>query len=337
MKHNNNFDFLRLLFSFLVVIGHAIILSGKPEFRNEFFASMPNYSVFSFFVISGFLVYSSFERLKNIRKYIRNRAKRILPAYIFVVIFFAVLLFFLSNTDFNHYFSPEWLKYVGINLAFLNFLKPCIPYVFTENPVCMVNGSLWTIKVEVMFYIFVPFLYYFLRNKTLKIQNLVLVSLYIFSIIYFHYVEKHFGRVMAKQLPGCLTYFVSGIFLYLNLEFFKKRWRYFMIPALIIIILEKFVFSITFLFPFALGIVIVWFAFSKIPLRNFGKYGDFSYGLYLVHFPIIQIFIQENIYEKYSFAGLFGSFIMIFLFSVLVWNFIERPFLKRKKIIQKPA
>jgi len=332
MKHNNNFDFLRLLFSFLVVIGHAIILSGKPEFRNDFFASMPNYSVFSFFVISGFLVYSSFERLQNIRKYIRNRTKRILPAYLFVVIFFAVMLFFFSNSDLKHYFSKEWLKYLAANLVFLNFLKPSIPYVFTGNPIDAVNGSLWTIKVEVMFYIFVPFLYYFLRNKSLKSKNLILVLLYIFSLIYFNYVEKHFGRVLAKQLPGCLTYFLSGIFLYLNLDFFRKRWRYFVFPALAVIILEKWIFSVTFLFPFALGIVIIWFAFSKIPLRNFAKYGDFSYGLYLVHFPIIQIFISENIYEKYSFGGLFASFGVVFLFSVLVWHFIEKPFLKRKSV-----
>ena len=53
--NDNNFDFLRFLFSFLVVIGHSILLSGNPEFWNGFFAAMPNFSVYSFFIISGFL------------------------------------------------------------------------------------------------------------------------------------------------------------------------------------------------------------------------------------------------------------------------------------------
>lgn len=331
MKHNNNFDFLRLLFSFLVVIGHAIILSGKAEFRNEFFAAMPNYSVFSFFVISGFLVYSSFERIKTTKKYLLNRIKRILPAYLFVVIFFAFFLVIFSNNHIPQYFSMEWIKYLGANLTFLNFLKPCIPGIFETNKMCAVNGSLWTIKVEIMFYFFVPILYYLLRNKTLKNKNFILLSLYILSLIYFNYVENHYGRLIAKQLPGCLTYFVSGIFLHLNLDFFKRRWQYFIIPAIFIIFFEKIIFSVTFIFPFALAIVIIGFAFSKIPLRNFAKYGDFSYGLYLVHFPIIQIFVQQNIYNKYSFTGLYISFIVIFFSSILIWKFVESPFLKRKK------
>lgn len=337
MVRNNNFDFLRLLFSFLVVIGHSIILSKMPEFQNVFLASMPTYSVFGFFIISGFLVYSSFDRLQNIKKYAINRAKRILPAYIFVVLFFAVILFFFSSNSFSDYFSFNWGKYTIVNLLFLNFLKPCIDWVFTENLVCAVNGSLWTIKVEIMFYIFVPFLYYLLRNRTLKSQNTIIIILYVLSLTYYHYTGKNYGGFIAKQLPGTLSYFLSGIFLYLNLAFFSKRWVYFVIPAVIIIIIEKVIFSTTFLFPFAFGLIIIWVAFSKIPLRNFAKYGDFSYGLYLTHFPIIQIFTQLNIYNKYSFVGLFASFSVILLFSILIWKFIEKPFLQKKKIIQTPV
>ena len=93
MKHANNFDFLRFLFAFLVVIGHTIILSGEPEFQNDFLAMMPNYSVFCFFIISGFLIFASFEKLNNLKKYIINRSRRIFPAFFFVVIFFAFFLF----------------------------------------------------------------------------------------------------------------------------------------------------------------------------------------------------------------------------------------------------
>ncbi|MPS73950.1 MAG: acyltransferase [Chryseobacterium sp.] len=330
MKHNNNFDFLRFLFSFLVVIGHSIILSGKPEFWNDFLAAMPNYSVYSFFVISGFLIYSSFERLNDIKKYIRNRLKRILPAYIFIVIFFSVFLFIFSSTDITNYFSKDWIKYLGANLVFANFLKPCIPFVFTGNPECAVNGSLWTIKVEIMFYAFVPILYYFLAGKSLKTKNLILLILYLLSFTYGYFVGKYYNYELAKQFPGSLIYFVSGMFLYLNLDFFKNNKTILLPVAIILGVSELYFLPITLVFPFALSIVIIWFAFTSIPLKNFGKYGDFSYGMYLVHFPIIQIFVQQGIYDKYSFFGLTASYIVVILSSVLIWRFIESPFLRKK-------
>ena len=337
MKHNNNFDFLRFLFSFLVIIGHAILLCGTTEFRNEFFASMPNYSVFSFFVISGFLVYSSYERLNNTKKYFSNRMKRILPAYLFVVLFCSFFLFAFSNVGFREYFSKEWLQYVGVNIVFMNFLKPCINYVFAENSTCAVNGSLWTIKVELMFYVFVPFLFLILKKLSLFYKNIFLILLYLLSLAYFHIVMNTIDNyVIAKQLPGSLTYFVSGILLYLNLNFFRKNIKFFLVPAIIIIILEKIYLNTNILFPFALGVVIIWFAYLDLPLKNFGKYGDFSYGMYLLHFPIIQIMIQTKMFEYHFFVGLFLSTVITIITSVLLWKFIEKPFLQ-KKFIQKPA
>ncbi|WP_262908222.1 acyltransferase [Epilithonimonas sp. JDS] len=333
MKHNNNFDFLRFLFSLLVVIGHSMILSKKPEFWNGFLASMPNYSVCAFFVISGFLVYSSFERVKNIRQYAKNRLKRILPAYFFVVIYFSIFLFFFSTADADKYFSVEWAKYLGVNFIFANFLKPCIPFVFESNPECAINGSLWTIKVELMFYLFVPFLYYTLFKKSLKTKNFILIGLYLFSFVYSLLAEKYYGYGMVKQLPGSLGYFISGILLYINLDFFQKHSSKILPAAIILSALEFYFLPFKFVFPFSLGILIIWFAFAHIPLKNFGKHGDFSYGMYLVHFPIIQLFIQEKIYDNYSYAGLFLSYIIIILCSVLIWKFIESPFLKKRKQI----
>jgi len=84
------------------------------------------------------------------------------------------------------------------------------------------------------------------------------------------------------------------------------------------------------IFAFSLGISIIWLAFSQLPLKNFGKYGDFSYGMYLVHFPVIQIFVQEKIYKNYSFFGLFVSYIVIIFLSVMIWKFIEEPFLRKR-------
>ena len=328
MRNRNNFDFLRFLFSFLVVIGHAILLSRKEEFQNDFLASLPLYGVFSFFIISGFLVFGSYERLQNLRKYTENRLRRILPAYVFVVSFFAFFLYFFS--DAAPYFNAQWLKYLISNLTFLNFLEPCLPGVFMNNWLCAVNGSLWTIKIELMFYMFIPLLYLGIKSLTRVQKNWVLGSVYALSLAYF-LIMQHLGKeFLAKQLPGNLFYFASGILVYINLDFFKKWKNYLVLPALLIVVLEKLFLGFTFLFPLAWAVVLFWFAFSKIPLQNFARYGDFSYGIYLVHFPIIQLFIQEGWYNEHAFVGLFLTFLIIVFFSIFLWNFIEKPFLRKK-------
>ena len=330
MTHSNNFDFLRFLFSFLVVIGHTIILSEQPEFQNSFFAAMPNYSVLGFFIISGFLIYSSYERSKNLKKYFFNRAKRILPAYFFVVLFFAFFLFLFSAVTLKEYFSFSWMKYVGVNLIFLNFIQPCIDFVFTNNMTCAVNGSLWTIKVEVMFYLFIPILFYFIRKLNTTNKNVAIIGLYVFSMVYFSVLTSVNQGLLAKQLPGFLNYFATGMLLYVNKDFFSKYIYYLLAAAVVVLILEKAVILQSIFTPLAIGIIIFWFAFSKIPLKNFGKHGDFSYGMYLVHFPIIQIFTQEGIYEKYSYLGFALSTAVVFIFSVIIWNVIEKNALKRR-------
>jgi peptidoglycan/LPS O-acetylase OafA/YrhL len=79
-------------------------------------------------------------------------------------------------------------------------------------------------------------------------------------------------------------------------------------------------------------------AYSLPFLNNFGKYGDFTYGLYIYHFPIIQLFRQYNLFEKYGPILMAFSVILITLFfAVLSWFFIEKRFLDRfKKNDTKP-
>lgn len=46
----------------------------------------------------------------------------------------------------------EVFKYVAANLVFLNFTHPNLPGLFESNSLQAINGALWTLKIEVMFY-----------------------------------------------------------------------------------------------------------------------------------------------------------------------------------------
>ena len=126
-------------------------------------------------------------------------------------------------------------------------------------------------------------------------------------------------------------YFVSGIFLYINHEYFKRNIGRILPLAILLILIEKILLSINILTPFLIGIIIFWAAFVKSPLRHFGKYGDFSYGMYLVHFPIVQIFVQEGLFEKYSFYGFAICILVVITISIIIWHLIEKPSLNFRR------
>ena len=105
-------------------------------------------AVKAFFVVSGFLIFMSFERSSSFASYARKRIRRIYPAYFTVVMLCAIFLVAVSSKNIEHYFSFVWVKYVLANLAFLNFLQPTLPGVFDSNKIAVVNGALWTLKIR---------------------------------------------------------------------------------------------------------------------------------------------------------------------------------------------
>ncbi len=334
-ESTNCFDFLRILFCSSIVLSHLAGLSQSKSLEFFYYANtIPG--VKGFFVISGFLVAKSYINSPSLKNYFIKRAKRILPAYFFIVILAAIILSVFSRLPFIEYFSNIGvLKYIGWNILFMNFVHPCLPGLFEDNLLCAVNGSLWTLKVEEGFYFVLPIIFY-LINKTKK-PLLLLVTIYIFSIGYWSLMDSYFHKpLLAKQLPGYLTYFSVGIYLFLNLNHVLKNKNIYFISALIGLILNHIInLKIDVIFPVAYGIIVILAAYSLPFLNNFGKYGDFTYGIYIIHFPLIQVFRQYNLFEKYNpYIMSFCIISMTLLFAIFSWFVIEKRFLDRYK---KPA
>jgi peptidoglycan/LPS O-acetylase OafA/YrhL len=134
-------------------------------------------------------------------------------------------------------------------------------------------------------------------------------------------------------LPGYLVYFVTGIFLFLNFDFVLQNKKMLFFASILLLIISRFSpFQIDIFYPAAFGLMVIIAAYSLPFLNNFGKYGDFTYGLYIYHFPIIQLFRQYDLFEKYNPILMAFSMILITLFfAVLSWFFIEKRFLDRFK------
>lgn len=335
MNNKNCFDFLRFFFAANIVLAHLSELSQNKslEFLSNF--SDSNIAVRGFFIISGFLVAKSYENTPSLKGYFIKRAKRILPAYGVVLLLAVLILAFFSRYGFSEYFSDiNIYKYLAWNSIFLNFMHPCLPGLFENNLMCVVNGALWTLKVEEGFYIVLPFIFYAIKKSRKPL--LILGSLYVLSLLYWFVMDFYFNQpLLAKQLPGYLAYFVTGIFLFLNFDFVLENKKKLLILSIFgLIISYYFNFQINVFYPAAFGTMVIIAAYSLPFLNNFGKYGDFTYGLYIYHFPIIQLFRQYNLFEKYNPIVMAVFVILItFFFAVFSWFLIEKRFLDRYKNI----
>lgn len=338
MKHNsirlkeNNFDLLRLLFAGIVVLVHSAEISGFAQLSilTDFLSS--GVAVKAFFVVSGFLIFMSFERSTSLKSYARKRFLRIFPAYFTVVMLCAFCLFLVSSKSAGEYFSLGWVKYVIANLAFLNFIQPTLPGVFEANHMSAVNGSLWTLKLEAAFYVAVPVLVLLFS----KFRHLpIIIGVYLFSVAYAEFFSMLAERTgsglyaeLGRQLPGKLSYFISGAFLYYYLPLFERRAKVFLAVAAIILGVHTF-FPVPVLEPFAIATVVVFLGLF-LYVGNFGKYGDFSYGTYILHFPIIQVLLFMGWFQESPWLFLLTTILLTAIGAVIMWNFVEKRFLINK-------
>ena len=339
MKRENCFDFLRFAFAFNVVLGHLTVIAVFPQLAQYQFAFDTYLSVTGFFVISGFLIAQSYER-STLKSYFVKRAKRLLPAYWFVVIACAFgLVAFSSLPASEYYFSKDWWAYLGANMCFLNFLHPSLPGVF-EHPLindASVNPALWTLKIEVGFYLIIPLLIYGIRKC--KQPWIILLVIYVLAVIYrvgLHTYGEHTQRDMfvflARQLPGFMSYFAVGMAGYMYKEQFLRTKSYWIIPAVILFAVEYY-FGLEIAKPLCWGIIVLWCAYSLPALNNFAKYGDISYGIYIYHGPLLKILLSLGVFTT---IGIWQASLLYIACVLIVgfasWHLLENRFLKRGKI-----
>ena len=154
---DNNFDILRLILAILVYFAHWNILTSQ-DISNQLF-HLSGYAVHMFFIVSGFLIFWSFDADQNKKHFYIKRFFRIFPLYAFLIIL--QTLFFIGFSDGSTF---EVIKYFIANIIFLNFLAPSVGSTLSSLEVNAINGSLWTLKNEVVFYLIVPLLFMFYKK-----------------------------------------------------------------------------------------------------------------------------------------------------------------------------
>ena len=154
----NSFDALRLFAAWLVILGHGFILSGSTE-RLPLWGGI-DVSVLGvaiFFTISGYLIWKSWASATSWHDFVAARALRIFPALIFVVLITVAILGPLVTTFGVRAYFEDFSTYKYLLNSFIIDPQYNLPGVFLNLPVTdAVNGSLWTLRAELLCYVAVP-------------------------------------------------------------------------------------------------------------------------------------------------------------------------------------
>jgi peptidoglycan/LPS O-acetylase OafA/YrhL len=331
---SNNFDLIRNILSFLVFFTHWNVLTASD---NEFFIfHLSGIAIDLFFVVSGFLIWWSYNADRDISNFYLKRFFRVFPLYLILILLQTVFFIYYSNGS-----IAELFKYFITNIFFLNFLAPTVGDLLDSLEVVAINGSLWTLKNEVAFYILVPLIF----KLYIKYGVKALYVIYICSVIYmlyFHYlnIENVFyfqslnNEKMLVQFPAQIRLFLAGILLYIFFDKFGKYKPTITAAACLILIIlfrDNVLFRFI-IYPFSLGIFLIYVAYYIKPIII--KF-DFSYSFYIVHFPLIQLAIWFNLNPSNPIT----SFILLFSLTVLISYvseiYIEKRFIKLGRAIIK--
>lgn len=331
LEKDNCFDFIRYFFTISIFIVHFYDLN---DIKETWFITGAT-GVRAFFIISGFLIFYSHIEKQNLKYYIEKRIRRILPPYVTVIILFTIVGVFITELDLKEYiFNKDTYKYLIANLSFLNFIQPTLPGVFESNPIPAINGSLWTMKVEVMFYISVPFVFYLIKKYN---KLLIMIVIFLLAIAYDYYFTMLYEQtnnnmylLIRKQIGSQIIYFYSGTFILLYFNYFTKHLKYLFPIAIIVYLFNDINPLLSNIEPLAFATILIGLAYNLKYLNFLRKYDNISYGMYLYHYPIIQTVIYYKIPQFNIYLAFLLAFVLTIIVSILSWKFIEKPIIQKK-------
>lgn len=324
MNRNNSFDIARILAAFMVLVSHHFALSGLTEPRVAGFESAGGLAVVIFFAISGYLISLSALRSRDFTSFMIKRVRRILPALILCAIIVNIVL--------GKVFSPnlELIELIKNSFRTIGFNGHALMATSTDFGVSkLINGSLWTLPLEVMCYLLVGVIMIISNKKEPYI--IVMVSLIILS--YYFYYNKTTANIFSVPVelifPRSLAFFIGSV-----MAMYEKSWNNMKIKSFIVIFMSIYMFGASDniinlkISGYILFSVLTIVACTTINDKLISGRFDYSYGIYIYAFPIQQLVINKTKLGFYS--GMLVSAIIVIILSAISWHLVESRFLRKK-------
>lgn len=341
----NNLDLIRLLAATQVAVLHSFEFMFAEKTGSLFFELLRLFpGVPIFFFISGLLISKSFESSHSLTKYAQNRALRIFPALIIVVFINIVMIWSTGYfNDVNPSFTDITLLFFA-KITFFQFYNPDFIRGFGDG---VLNGSLWTICVELQFYFLTPIIYLAL-NKYKKASNTILITLIILFIVLNqlllftadYYRSELVWKLFRVSFAPWFYMFLVGVLVQRNFAFISSlNTRVPFLPLLIAYTAAAYYASsrgiefgnyVSPLIYFPLIFLVLNGAYYMPACSKKLLCGqDISYGIYIWHMPLVNQFLYYDL-RYYEWQALL-CIALTFVLAVCSWIFVEKPMIHLKK------
>jgi peptidoglycan/LPS O-acetylase OafA/YrhL len=336
---SNSFGLLRLIAASGVVLSHSwSITSGLtvPEpLQTSTGFSMGWHSVNLFFALSGLLLASSLSYSKSLWSFAFARMLRIYPALI-VVLLATIIGYSLVSDGFLEN-GIEKFSYFVKNLLLIGGSSG-LPGLFENTPMQHeINGPLWTLKYEVAAYFSLVMmtvvcsrLPQFLnpRNASLLVLATTGSIMLFFGEFTTHGWFEHGIRLLFAFYLGVIAWH------------FRDRIYPNVTHLLILLAINAGLIAFEIYYP-VVQIIFVGYLGLFLGTQNYGALStftdkqDYSYGIYIIGFPIQQAVIAYTDITN-PWMNFMISMPIIIILAYCSWNYIEEPALKLKKAFSIP-
>ncbi|AJP72128.1 hypothetical protein TS85_10540 [Sphingomonas hengshuiensis] len=331
-----------------VIYTHAVESMGHIDETSLIFGRQIAWlAVNGFFSLSGFLMYRSLERNPSISAFALSRFMRIWPGMFVMCLVAAVIYSFFTVAPLRQYFfGRETLSFIFINQLLVPkyFLTGvyCPENGDTGMALCSINGALWTIRWEISCYAAIATLSAvgFLRRRRF---NLVILPTLIVSALVFNYPPVHHWLearswthiYFPEQIVRLWTAFAIGAAAYANRDRIKLSWAGALV-GLVLVYLTRSYFFADVVRAFAVCYWILCIAFLSVRSLPFGpRIPDYSFGVYIYHMPVMQVFrICIPHVEPHLLALM--SLVAVVPFAALSWYLVEKPAQELRRQIRLP-
>lgn len=351
----NSIGFIRWLMAFLVIFSHAGPIGGfygghdlGTQWSTE--QSFGGVAVGGFFFFSGFLITKSRMGRSSLLRYFWRRILRIFPAFWVALLVTAFVLApiawlhrvgglsgYLSASNespLTYFFNNMFLVLGQRNIAGLGDQLPYFQLLGSRDW----NGSAWTLAYEFSAYIAVGVLglvgalthrkigatiaFSILALSTIQwlrigdlsaalplfhdIYILLLLPPFAFGILFALYADK-------IPLDGKVA---VGLLAFAALTYGKGGWLVFG--------------------QYALYYFLMWFATRVTILKNWERFGDFSYGIYIFAWPIMTLVAYFGLQTRGWIVYHLVVIVLVHIAAFLSWHLIEKPAMSLKDWTPRP-
>lgn len=295
MTRENNFDAMRIVAALVVIFGHAHPLSAQPD-PTLLGNAVQSVAVKIFFVVSGFLVAKSWWSDPHVGRFLLRRGLRLFPA-LFVLLALTVLVLgplYTTLSVHDYVVDAGTIRYFIYNMV----LSPvyALPGVFAENPYPVaVNGSLWSLPVEVSMYLLLPVIAIIAalaRSKGVFVAiSLLGIAL---SVYYLNAVPTEdqivwWGTGSRSVADVGPFFFLGAIVAVTPIERALNPGGALFLVAIAALFQLPHYWMQQLVLMLVLPYVVLSFSTIATPMiSKAGRFGDPSYGIYLYGFPVQQ-------------------------------------------------